>query len=273
MKRRTFLFLGLSLLSLVFSGEGIAGTLQEVKERGKLIAGVKIDFPPFGFLNKKGVNEGLDIDIVKALSREILGNEEAVEFIPVTTENRIAFLISRRIDLIAATITITEERRMEVDFSIPYFHTGLQILVQRDSKIEKYQDLAGKKVATIDGSTGDKAIGELIPTAQRVKFESNYEALQALKERRVEAFAQDYTLLYGLLQNNPELRFAGLEFFDPSFYGLGVRKGDREWLDIINSKLAKMRDTGQYEKLLEKWFGIEGKILWELFKMRGVLKN
>ena len=125
--------------------------------------GVKTDFPPLGFLDKKGVNKGFDIDIAKALSKELFGNEEAVEFVSVTSENRIAFLTSGKVDVIVATLTITEERKRDVDFSIPYFITAQMILVRADSKITKYQDLAGKKVATIRGSTGDIAIGELVP--------------------------------------------------------------------------------------------------------------
>ena len=268
MKKSTSLFLLLvfGFLSLVWSGEGIAGTLQDVKRRGKLIVGVKTDYPPLGFLDKKGVNKGFDIDIAKALSKELFGNEEAIQFVPVTSGNRITYLTSRKIDIIAATLTITEDRKKEVDFSNPYFITAQLILVRGDSKITKYEDLAGKKVATIRGSTGDIAIGELVPTAERVRFEGNIEALQALKERRVEAFVQDFVLLFNLLQKNRGLRMASLQPFRPARYGLAVRKGDKEWLDFINSTLVKMKETGEYEKLLEKWFGLEAKALWRLFK-------
>lgn len=260
------LLLVFCFLSLVYSGEGIAGTLQDVKRRAKLIAGVKTDYPPLGFLDKKGVNKGFDIDIAKALSKELFGNEEAIQFVPVTSGNRIPFLTSKKIDIIVATFTITEERKEQVNFSIPYFVTAQLILVRGDSNITKYQDLAGKKVATIRGSTGDIAIGELVPTAERVRFERIFEALQALKERRVEAFVEDYVLLFNLLQKNPGLKMASLQPFRPARYGLAVRKGDKEWLDFINSTLAKMKETGEYEKLLEKWFGLEAKALWRFFK-------
>jgi len=268
MKRKIYsvLLLVLGVLPLVSFGEGIAGTLQDVKAKGKLMAGVKTDFPPFGFLDKKGVNKGFDIDIAKALSKELFGNEEAIQFVPVTSGNRIGFLNSRKIDIILATFTITEERKKQVDFSTPYFITGQLILVRGDSKITKYGDLAGKKVATIQGSIGDIAIGELVPTAERVKFESNFGALQALKDRRVEAFVQDYVLLFDLLQKNRGLKIANLQPFRPARYGLAVRKGDRGWLDFVNSTLEKMKESGEYEKLLDKWFGLEAKALWRLFR-------
>ena len=262
-------FWGLSILVLLCLfpfGDGVAGTLQDVKARGKLIVGVKTDFPPFGFLDKKGGNKGFDIDIAKALSKELFGNEEAVEFVSVTSENRIPFLTSGRVDLIAATLTITEERKKQVDFSIPYFISGQMILVRADSKITKYQDLAGKKVATIKGSTGDLAISKLVPAAERIKFERNFEALQALKERRVEAFVQDYILIYNLLQKNPGLRIAGLQPFTREQYGLAVRRGDKEWLDFINATLTKLKETGEYDKLLVRWFGPEARVLRRLFE-------
>jgi len=269
MKANTFpvLFVFLGLLSLFPLGEGVAGTLQDIKARGKLIVGVKTDYPPLGFLDKKGVNKGFDIDIAKALSKELFGKENSVEFVSVTSEDRIAFLSSGKVDVIVATLTITEERKRDVDFSIPYFITAQMILVRADSKIAKYQDLAGKKVATILGSTGDIAIGELIPTAERIKFERNFEALQALKERRVEAFVQDFVLLHALVQKTRGVKMAGLQPFRPGRYGLAVRKGDKEWLDFINATFAKMKETGEYEKLLDKWFGLEARVLWRLFEL------
>jgi len=269
MKANKFLvlFFSLWLLSLFPIGEGVAGTLEDVKARGKLIVGVKTDYPPLGFLDEKRINKGFDIDMAKAFSKELFGNERAVEFVSVTSENRIPLLTSKKIDVLMATLTITEQRKREVDFSAPYFITAQMILVRADSKITKYQDLAGKKVATIRGSTGDTAVGELVPDAERIKFERNSEALQALKKRRVEAFVQDFVLLYALMQENRGLRMAGLQPFRPGRYGLAVRKGDEEWLDFINAAFAKMKETGEYEKLLDKWFGPVARVLWMLLEL------
>jgi ABC-type amino acid transport substrate-binding protein len=154
----------------------------------------------------------------------------------------------------------------EVDFSTPYFMSGQMILVRGDNKLTKYQDLEGKKVATIQGSIGDIAIGQLVPNVERVRFEHNFEALQALKERQVEAFVQDYVLLSSLLQDSPGLKIAGLKPFRSTPYSLGVRKGDKEWLDFINSALATIAQSGESEKLLDKWFGEEAKTLLRSLK-------
>jgi polar amino acid transport system substrate-binding protein len=198
-KKKILVFLAiLSILSLISFEQGIAETLQDVKARGKLLAGVETDFPPFGFVDEKGANKGFDVDIAKALAKELFGKEEAVEFVAVTSGNRIAFLTTNKIDIILASMTITEERKKVIDYSIPYFMSGHLILVHKDSKIEKYQDLAGRKVSTTQGSTGDIIIGELVPAAERIKFQHHSESLQALKDRRVEAFIQEDVLLLDL---------------------------------------------------------------------------
>lgn len=267
MKRNTSLLLLLVLcfLSIVYPGEGSAGTLQDVKRRGKLIAGVKTEYPPLGFLDNKGVHKGFDIDIARTLARELFGNEEAVEFVPVMPENQIDFLISGKVDLIVA-MGITEERKRRVDFSSPYFISAQAILVGEESKITKYQDLAGRQVATVRGSKGDMAIAELVPTAQRIKFDHPSEAVKALVEHRVEAYVEDYISLYNLVQKNRGLRIASLEPFSPAPHSLGLRKGDKEWVNFVNSTLEKMKKSGEYEKLLDKWFGAEARVLWRLFK-------
>lgn len=257
MKRKGLLILLVifSLVSLGSFDRGIAGTLQDAKARGKLLAGVKTDFPPFGFVDEKGVNKGFDVDIAKALAKELFGKEDAVEFVAVTSGNRIAFLTTNKIDIILASMTITEERKKVIDYSIPYFMSGHLILVHKDSPITKYQDLAGKKVSTTQGSTGDIVVGELVPTAERVKFQHNSESLQALKDRRVDAFVQDDVLLIDLQKRNPELKIVGWPPFRPAPYGLGVRKGDKEWVDFIDAALTKIKKNGEYQKLWDKWFG------------------
>src|SRR5690625_2618316 len=126
---------------------------SEIKERGKFIVGVKVDYPPIGFLNERGENEGFEIDLVKRMAEAAFGDEDVVEFVPVTASNRIPYLTSNKIDFIAATMGITEERKKEVDFSMPTFTSGVMTLVPEDSSIEDISDLAGEKIITIKGTT------------------------------------------------------------------------------------------------------------------------
>lgn len=126
------------------STETSAGTntLEKIKKRGKLIVGVKYDLNLFGLKNPEtGKVEGFDIDIAKGLAKKILGDENKIELKEVTSKTRIPMLNNGEIDAIIATMTITEERKKEVDFSDVYFMAGQSLLVKKDSKINSVKDL------------------------------------------------------------------------------------------------------------------------------------
>jgi putative glutamine transport system substrate-binding protein len=242
------------ILSLIYFGEGIAGTLQDVKARGKLIAGVRTDLPPFGFVDKKGVNKGFDIDITQTLAKELFGKEDAVEFIPITSANGIGFLNAKKIDILLGGRIMTKSNKGSIDYSAPYFISGYLILAHDDTTITKYQDLRGKNVATILESTGDSAIKELVPQANRIVFKHYSDAIRALKDRQVDAFVDTAMIVIHFQRRNPKLKIAGYQPFGSVSYRVGVREGDEGWLGFVNSTLTKMKETGQYERLLEKWF-------------------
>ncbi len=238
-------------------------TLQAVRERGRLIAGVLNHEPPFGFVDKNGALKGIDIDIGAALARKIFGKEDRIEFIQATPVERwMDFLKSNRVDILLAPLFINAERKKEIDFSIPCFVSGYLILVNRDGKITNYQDLAGKSVATIRGTVGSRILEELVPTSKRVQFQHNSEALQALKEQKVDAFWQLDVFLFYMAEKDKSLKVADLQPIHPSSIGLGVRKGDKEWRDFVDIALLEMMTSGEYRKVLDKWFGrVRGEFL------------
>jgi ABC-type amino acid transport substrate-binding protein len=234
--------------------DGTAATLQDVKMRGRLVSGVRTDFIPFGFVDKKGIEEGFDIDISRVLARELFGKEDAVKFITVTKANGVDFLNERKIDVLLGGLIIGDSPKEVIDYSNPYLESGYLILARDDSTITRYQDLAGKSVAIIRGSTGDIAIKALVPQANRIAFSDPSEVIQALIKRRVDAFVDTAAMVIHLERRNAKLKIAGYQPFGSVPYGLGVRKGDKEWLGFLNTTLKKMEETGQYQKLREKWF-------------------
>jgi putative glutamine transport system substrate-binding protein len=237
-------------------------TLEKVKARGKLVAGVPASEPPFGFVDEKGALKGIDIDIAKVLAKGLFGNEEKVDFIPVTFETMMGLLKSGRIDILLSPLAINEKRKKEIDFSIPYFVSGHLIVVERDSGISRYQGLAGKTVAVIQGTTSEKIIEKLVPTAKRVQFQRNSEALKALKDHKVDAFMQLDVFIFYMEAKDRNLKVLDFQPIDPYPIGLGVRKGDPGWLDFVNLTLLKMISTGEYHGLLNKWFGkVRGEFL------------
>jgi ABC-type amino acid transport substrate-binding protein len=243
-----------AVVTVTLTVPALAGTLEEVKQRGKLIAGVKTDFPPFGYVDSSGRNLGFDVEVAHRFAKALFGDEDKVELVPVTSGNRIPFLQSGKIDIIIATVTITDERKQVVDFSEPYFLSGSLLLVPKDSAIRGVEDLAGKTVAVIQGAIQDKDIEELAPRANRVKFGKVSEAVLAVKGGRAEAFAQDDVVILTLAKDNPDLKAMGKPF-KPRPYGIAVRKGDSEFLRWVNDRLAQLRKDGSYDAMWKKYFG------------------
>ena len=143
------------------------GTLAKIKERGKLLAGVKLDTPPFGFLNDKNEPAGFDIDLVRKIGERI---GVPVELVKVTSPTRIPLLVSGNVDLVAASMTHTRERDKAIDFSITYYTGGQSLLVPKASPIGSVKDLGGKQVAVQQGTTLEKNIAAAAPTAKVVAF-------------------------------------------------------------------------------------------------------
>ena len=177
MRKKSSFFLIVFVLSLVCFVDGTAATLQDVKMRGRLVSGVRTDLIPFGFVDKKGMEEGFDIDISRVLARELFGKEDAVKFVTVTKANGVDFLNEKKIDVLLGGLIIGDSPKEVIDYSNPYLESGYLILARDDSTITRYQDLAGKSVAIIRGSTGDIAIKELVPQANRIAFSDPSEVI------------------------------------------------------------------------------------------------
>jgi ABC-type amino acid transport substrate-binding protein len=252
--QQTGFALALGLVTLALAGQALAGTLDDVKKRGKLIAGVKTDFPPFGYVDSAGKNLGLDVDVAHLFAKALFDDENKVELVAVTSGNRIPFLQSGKIDIIIASVTVTDERRQVVEFSEPYFMSGGLLLVPKNSPVKGVEDLAGKTVAVIQGAIQDKDIEQLAPKANRVKFGKVSEAVLAVKGGRADAFSQDDILILTLAKENPDMKAVGKPF-TPRPYGIAVRKGDVEFIKWVDGQLAKMKKDGTYDKLWKKYFG------------------
>jgi ABC-type amino acid transport substrate-binding protein len=256
--RATLLLIAVLVLTAV--GQAAADGLEDARRRGTLLVGVKTDFPPFGSVDKAGKIQGFDVAIAQALARALFSEEGRLELVPVTSGSRIPFLYSEWIDLIIATLTITEERRQVLEFSDPYLLSRSLLLVRKDSPIQGLEDLAGKSVAIIEGAIQDRDLAAVSPAARRMPFGKVPEAVQALKEKRVDAFCQDDVLVLTLAKENPDLRPAAKPFL-PRPYAIAARKGEQRFIRWVNEQLARIKSDGTYDRLWQSHFGELGDIL------------
>jgi polar amino acid transport system substrate-binding protein len=243
MKKLLTLLLAMMLIMALAVGVATAqerSTLDIVRERGVLIAGVKDSVVPFGFVDEAARDlVGFDVDICRYIADE-LGVD--LELKPVTSSNRIPMLTDGQVDILAATMTHKMERDEVIDFSITYFMDGQRLLTSVDSGITSYEDLAGLKVGSVKGSTSEKNILDVQPDCEVVSFEGYPEAFLALRQGKVVAVTTDSVILVGLKGSDPEPEnwvIVG-DAFSIEPYGLGLPENDSEWRDFVNFTLIKI---------------------------------
>jgi len=228
--------------------------LTKVKENNKIVAGVKFDSKPFGFIDTDQQLKGFDVDLVREIAKRILGDENAVEFKQVTASSRIFALTSGSIDLIAATMTINDKRKQIIDFSIPYFESGQAVMVKKDSKINTIKDLNGKKVVVVLGSTGEKNIRLLAPEAIVQGYRTYTDAFSALQADRADAMTTDDTILAGFVLDDPNYKLLKTRY-TKEFYGIGFRKSEntQSFQTAVNIALEQIKADGTLQRLTDKW--------------------
>lgn len=229
---------------------------ENIKEAGKIVIGVKADFAPFGYVDEKGNNVGYDLEIGKKLAEYAFGDPNAVEFKIVTSSNRIPYLTSGKVDLLLASMAITDERLEEINFTDVYMSTGHLILTNADNNdITSLDDLNSKDktILLIDGTTGAAAAEKYCPDANFLYYETWSEALSALKAGRGDAIIHDESVLYETAAADPSVKIIG-SAFENTWVAGGVRKEDTEWLAWLNAALEKMQQEDFFYTEFKEWF-------------------
>jgi len=229
--------------------------IQAIRDRGVLRVGVKVDVPLYGFLNPAtNVQEGLEADLARAIAKEILGDENAVEFQAVTAKTRGPLLDNNEVDAIIATFTITEERKLSYNFSQPYFLDAIGFLVKADLGATKIADLDGLTIGVAQSATTKAAIEakaeELNITVKFSEFASYPELKTALTSGRIDAFSVDKSILLGYLDDNTMIIE---ETFSPQEYGVATKLTNKELATLIDDLIAKMKADGTLDAMISHW--------------------
>ncbi|OJG40111.1 hypothetical protein RV01_GL000185 [Enterococcus dispar] len=244
---------------LLMSGCGKSVADQDIakvsKENNQIIWGVKYDTRLFGMMDVT-TNEvkGFDIDIARGITEKILGRDGNAIFVEVTSKTRIPLLKNGNIDAIIATMTITEERKKQVNFSQVYFDAGQSLLVPKDSKITGVDSLtADDTVLAVKGSTSAVNIRKHAPDAKILELENYAEAFTALQSGQGDAMTTDNAILLGMASENMNYKLTGKAFTEEP-YGIAINKGQDNFLKEVNKALDEMHADGTYDEIYNKWF-------------------
>jgi len=255
-KKVLALVLALVLVAAIFSGcSAKSGTVESIKKAGVLKVGSKEDVPNFGLLDTAtGTYSGLEIEIAQLIAKEIFGDETKVQFQGVTAATRGPLLDNGDIDMVLATFTITEERKLTYNFSTGYYEDAVGMLVRKDSGITSIADLDGKVIGVALSSTSQKAIQEAADAAGvSVSFNEygTYPEIQmALLSGNVDVFCVDRSILRGYLTDDLLLTD---DKFSPQEYGVATKLENKELAEYVDGLIKKWLDDGTIQAIIDKY--------------------
>ena len=222
--------------------------IEKIKDSGKVRIGVFSDKPPFGYVDEKGENQGYDVYLAKRIAKDILGDENKVEFVLVEAANRVEYLESNKVDIILANFTVTPERKEKVDFATPYMKVALGVVSPDGSPIKSVEELKGKKLLVNKGTTAENYFTKNYPDIELVKFEQNTETFAALTDGRGDALAHDNTLLFAWAKENPGYTTFISNLGDEDVIAPAVKKDNTELLEWLNNEIDTLTKDGFFEE-------------------------
>ena len=251
---KSLFFVLLSIASIdIFQSPAQAGTLKEIQQRRQLIVAVKDNLPLFGFRDRAGNLQGLEIDIARKLATEIFNNPDAVKLVPVTNQDRLKVAIDGTVDLTIARVTITPTRSRVVDFSRRYYLDGTGIITNQ-SNITKNSDLVGKRVAVLNNSTTIASVQYIIPKAQLVGVNSYRQAQQLLATGKVVAIAADRSLLIGWRKTAPDYHLLP-DTLSSEALGIVIPKGLQydSLRQLVDRSIDRWQAEGWLQQRIQYW--------------------
>jgi ABC-type amino acid transport substrate-binding protein len=259
----------LSLFLVATAGaQDLDGTLKKIKDSSTFTLGYLETAPPFSFPgpDKKPVGYSIDLctQVASAIQKQLNINLK-LNWVPVTTENRIDRVAGGKLDIECGTTTATLSRQERVDFSLMTFVDGGGLLTSADWKINAVSDLGGKRIAVIPGTTTETALGKFLKeefvTVETVPVKNHVEGRAALEKGSVDGFASDRGILIGLVVTAKDpTRFAlpSLLFsYEP--FGFMLKRNDANFRLAVNRALAALYRSGGISSIYDKWLGAFGK--------------
>jgi len=224
----------------------------DIASRKRLIVGVKCDTPPFGYIDVRGKNAGVDVEIAKQFARYAFGRAQRLTFVCAPTAAREPLLTTGRVDLVISTFTYTADRDTRIDFSRPYFNSTGRLLVKNGSPIQKLADIRGKRVATTSGSIYDRWMKRCFTDTQVAVLDSVTNAVLAFNQGRADAVMFDDTSLALIAATDPSSKITDDLFLEQP-YGIGIKQGNVELKRWVDARLNLMKKKDLFAPIIRSY--------------------
>lgn len=225
-----------------------ARTLDEIKKSGKIKIGVFSDKNPFGYVDENGKVQGYDVYFAKRIAKDLFGSEDAVDFVYVEAASRVEYLKSAKVDITLANFTVTDERKEQVDFALPYMKVALGIVSPQKAEITDVNQLKGKKLIVVKGTTAETYFSKNYPDVTLVKFDEYQEAYDALLDGRGDAFSTDNTEVLAWAKQNKGFVVGVESLGDIDTIAPAVQKGNTELLNWLNDEIKTLAKEKFFHK-------------------------
>jgi len=238
-------------------------TFDKMKQRGKVVIGVKEDQPGLGLKDPTtGKYSGFDIEIARLIAAKLgFDPQSKIEYKSIPSASREQALINGDIDYYVGTYSITDKRKEQVSFAGPYFIAGQDLLVRKDdSSIAGPDSLKGKKVCSVTGSTPIQRVRDqqLTEPTNIVEFKTYSECVTKLDQKEVDTVTTDDAILKGYAAQEPDKFKVVGKTFSTEKYGIGLAKTDNALRNKINDILQEAIDGGEWKRIYDATLGKSG---------------
>ncbi|MCT4710911.1 ABC transporter substrate-binding protein ArtJ [Enterobacteriaceae bacterium H11S18] len=237
------------LLATLFASAAFSATAAE-----KISFGSSATYPPFESLNASNQIVGFDIDLAKALCKQMQAD---CTFTNHAFDSLIPSLKFRKYDAVISGMDITPERSKQVAFTDPYYANSAVVIAKKGA-FKSLNELKGKRVGMENGTTHQKYLQDKHPEIKTVSYDSYQNAIIDLKNGRLDGVFGDTAVVNEWLKTNPQLGTVGEHVTDPQYFGTGlgiaVRPENKALLKKLNDALAAIKADGTYQKISDQWF-------------------
>lgn len=243
-----------STMAFVQSGFAEDSTLDVILKRGKVMIGMDMSAPPFAYTDEKQQPAGSEVETAHLIAKD-LGVE--LEIVPTAAANRIPYLVTGRVDMTMGAFSIFPDRAKSIWFSSPYGSVTSVILAPGNIPITKYEDLVGKKISVSRGTYTEQVLMAAVPEGvEIVRFDDDSQAMAAMASGQVDAYGVGNVPGSALIKRFPERHYEIKISIPPrNWYGVGVRKGDVDLLQWLNTFVFYHRENGDLKNIYEKVIG------------------